>query len=303
MKQVITILAAVALFTGCYKSTLTNTTHPDEGKVVVEVVLPGADSESGESVDPNATLPKDYTVILNGEEVEMDNSGKVVLPENLKPGEYTLYIYSNNSELDMANNITSAGEGTIVSSTVVDAGVIPSLGGDLYFGTKTITVLADNVLTSKVELKQVTRTVKFNLHVVEGDPDRIKSVTATLSGMAQQWECVSDAPMGAEATIEPLFERSESITKAGESGDYLVCSVKVLGVNGVKQILTLDIEYSDGKTQTIVNDLSDQFAGSNDNKYKPLILSGDLNTPIAGSTEGATIDNWTQGVGGSETVN
>ncbi len=304
MKKIITTLALVTMLTGCYKSKLTNTTHPEEGKVEVEVTIPTLkpDPETGEEAYPDNTTPDSYTVILNGEEVEVGEDGSVELPADLEPGVYTVYVYSDTDEMEIENNITEAGEGTITSSKIVDAGVVESLTEDLYFGTQTITVLADEVIVSEVELKQVTRTVKFNLRITEGDPNRITGVTASLGGIAGQWECVEDKPLGDAVKINPTFTQGESLTKA-EDNEYLTSSIKVLGVQGEDQDLILKLTYSDGTTQEITSPLGEQFAGSNDTKPTPLILEGDLNTPVAGSSEGATIDNWRPGKGGSVTVN
>lgn len=287
MKRVFIILAAAALITGCYKSDLTNTTHPDEGKVVVDLILPTPDP-SAESED--ATLPEGYTIILNGKEITVGEDGSVVLPDNLEPGVYTIYVYSNNSEMIIENNITETGDGTITSSKIVDAGMVESLTEDLYFGMQTITVLADEVIASEITLWQVTRTIKFNLNLTEGDIEDIVAISASLGGVAGQWECVEDIPVGDVVTIAPAFVQGESLTKT-TANDYLTSSIKVLGVDGGEQILNLELTFSNGNTQSITSDVSDQLAGSNDTKSTPIILSGNLkvNTEV-GAT--GTITDW-----------
>ncbi len=276
--------------TGCYKSELTNTTHPDKGKVEVEVTIPTTNPDTGEQADPEATTPDSYTVILNGEEVEVGEDGSVELPENLEPGEYTIYVYSNTDDLEMENNITETGEGTIVSSSIVDAGMIISLTEDLYFGTQIVTVLADQVITSEVKLKQVTRTVKFNLKITEGDPNRITGITATLGGIAGQWECVEDIPIGDAVKINPAFTQGESISRVA-ANDYLTSSIKVLGTQGEEQDLTLTLTFSDGTTQEITSPLGEQFKGSNATKSTPLILSNEIETPTETNPTGS-IGDW-----------
>ncbi len=290
MKRIFIILAATALMTGCFKSELTNTTHPDEGKVEVEVTLPTPDPESGESTDPDATTPTSYTVVLNGVEVPVSEDGTVELPETLTPGTYTLYVYSNTDEMEVENNITESGEGTITSSKIVDAGIVESLTEDLYFGTQTITVLADEVVASEVVLNQVTRTIKFNLNLTEGNLDDIVAVTASMGGVAGQWECVEDIPVGDIVTIAPDFEQGESLTKAA-ANDYLTSSIKVLGINGDDQTLNLELTFTNGNTQTITSDVSDQLAGSNDTKSTPITLSGSLKVNTEFGATG-TITDW-----------
>lgn len=291
----------MALITSCYKSVLVDPVPLGNGAVEVTITLPTPEQSV---TAEDATTPESYTVIIDNEVVSVDKDSTAVF-EDLEPREYTIYVYSNTSEMSIENNIDESGEGSIISSKEVDAGGVQSLTEDLYFGMQTATVLADEVVTTQVMLWQVTRTIKFNLQITEGDPDRIASVEASLSGIVQQWECVADVPMGESVTINPIFTRGESLVGAedGSANDYLTSSIKVLGVQGEEQDLVLVITYTDGTTQRITSSLGEEFVGSNDTKSTPLILEGDLTTPIEGATEGATIDNWRPGSGGSQTVN
>lgn len=277
---------AAALITSCYKSELSNTTHPDEGKVEVEVTLPTPDP-SVDSAD--ATTPQSYTLILCGEEFEVGEDGTVELPDNLEPGEYTVYVYSNTTDIEIESNINEVGEGTIVSSTIVDVSMITSLTEDLYFGTQLITVLADQVISSDITLVQITRTIKFNLNLTEGDIDDIVAIKATLGGLAQQWECIENIPTGDAATISPAFTQGESLTKS-TANDYLTSSIKALGINGNEQLLNLELTFANGNTQSFISDVSDQLAGSNDTKSTPLTLSGTLKVNAEMGATGTIID-------------
>lgn len=290
MKRVIIILAACILMNGCYKSELTNATQPNNGKVEIEVTIPTTNPETGEPLGPNATTPKGYTMVFNGKEVEVGEDGSVELPDNLEPGEYTVYVYSNAQDVEVENNITQAGEGTIISSAIVTADAIESLTEDLYFGTQTITVLANEVITSEVKLKQVTRTIKFNLNMTEGDFDQIESVKAKLGGIAGQWECVKDIPMGNIVTINPTFKQGEPLTKAA-TNSYLTSFIKVLGTNGSYQNLYLELTFKNGNTQKITSDVSDQLEGSNSKKSTPITLTGDLKVNTTAGATG-TITDW-----------
>lgn len=287
------------MFSGCYKSYFTDITNLNEGKVIVEAVLPTADPDVDSQ---DATTPDSYTIILNGDKIEVDEDRTVDLSDRLEPDVYTIYLYSNTDEMNIENNINESGEGTITSSKIVDGNIVKSLNEDFYFGTQTITVLADEVTYSQVALWQVTRTIKFNLQITEGDPERIASVAASLGGIAGEWECVEDIPIGDAVTICPTFTKGESLSKATDN-NYLTSSIKVLGIKGDDQVLILTLTYTDGSTQEITSNVSDQLVGSNNTKSIPIILSGELYTPIAGSMEEATIDNWTQVNGGSETIN
>ncbi len=261
----------------------------NEGQAELDVVLPTIDPDS------DATTPTSYTLILDGEEVTVGDGGSVDTGY-LEAGEYTVYVYSNTDGIDMANNI--AADGTIVSSTHIDA-----LTEDLYFGTQTFTVLADEVISSDITLSQVTRTVQFNLTLTDVDPDGIKSVAATLSGIAQEWECVEDVPHGEPETIELGFVEVDVFTKTTD--DYFTsCTVRVLGVHEDEdQHLTLTITYTDDTTQTIIIDLDDDFEDSNDTKSVPLLIKSTITIPVEGTMGDAAVGGWRTGTSGSQTVN
>ncbi len=292
MKRVLIIIIASVIVASCYKSYLSNTTHPDMGLVVINKILPD-----------DATLPEEgFTIILNGEVYDA-NSTTTTIDTVFEPGVYTAYIYSNNTEMDIDHDIDGVGDETVISSKVVTNGIVESLTEDLYFGTETITIYADHIVYSDVILSQVTRDIIFNLHITEGDLDNIKSVTATLGGIAGQWECVGDVPLGDAVKISPTFTQGESLVKAEVVNDYLTSSIKVLGITGADQEFTLTITYDDDTFQTITSDLSDKLSDANSNKPTPIVLTGDVQTPVAGSIEDATIDNWETGDGGTQTVN
>ncbi|MFI3267176.1 MAG: hypothetical protein R3Y51_00525, partial [Rikenellaceae bacterium] len=80
MKRVSAIIITVIMLASCYKSDLTNTTHPEEGKVTVDITIPTL------SDDENAS--GGYTIIVAGEEVDADDEETTVLPTQLEPGEY-----------------------------------------------------------------------------------------------------------------------------------------------------------------------------------------------------------------------
>lgn len=276
-------MASVALLlSSCYKSILCDPTPPDMGWVEVNVVLPT------DNTDPYTHTG--YILIMDGQEYEIGEDGTYVFDEGHAPGEYTVYIYSEVFELVMQNNIDENSTGTIIASASYDAGVVNTFAEDLYFGSQTITVLADQIIYSDVHLTQETRTIKFDLHVSDGDPELIASCEASLSGVAHQWECVADIPSGDAASIKPAFTQGESLTKADETNDYLTSSIKILGINGDEQILTIELTYSNGSSYTFTSDLSEELAGSNDTKPTPIILSGYLEAPTESNPSGTILD-------------
>ncbi len=286
----------VALFaTYCYKSELSFTTHPDKGMVVINKILPDG-----------ATLPAEgFTILFNGKSY-ISTSTTTTIDDVVEPGVYTAYIYSNTTEMSIAHDIDTWGEGTIISSKVVDSGnSVESLTQDLYFGTETITVLADQVIYSDVELWQVTRDIYFNFEITEGNASDIVVKDATLIGIAGQWECVADEPIGNAVNICPTLSLTESLTPTKSTevvANHLTGSIKVLGIKGDSQVLTINLTLMDGSMQTEMIDVSEKLSGSNDTKSTPITLSDDIDTPIESTVDGE-IGGWGEGTGGEETVN
>ncbi len=289
MKRVFLTIIVAVFMTSCYKSELTNTTHPEMGKVTVDIELP-IDFAPGTD---------GYTIIFNGMTTStMDDS--VALDATVEPGEYYIYVYNNVASVSIEDK--SATDGIIIATSELDGADTKSLADHICFGMQRVVVNADAVVISSVSMFQISRDINFNLQITDGDPNRIISITASLSGITTQWECVGDTPWGTPANIVPTLTQGASIVKSTIDNDYISGSIRVFGVNGTQQILTIELGYDDGKTQKIVSDISDQLTNANINKTTAITLSGDINTPVEAGQEG-TITNWEQINGGSQTVN
>ncbi len=289
MKRVLLIIIAAMIVVSCYKSELSNTTHPDKGMVTVNINLP----------TDAATPTSGYTIIFNNETTTTTDRS-ITLEAIVEPGDYYVYVYSNNAAISFEDN--TATDGTIIATAESDDTNVKSLGDHAYFGMQKVVVSADAVITSDVSMAQISRDINFNLQITEGDPDRITSVVSSLSGITYQWECVSDIVWGATTSIDPSLTQGASIVRSTVDNDYITGSIKVLGINGTEQILTIELTYSDGKSQKIVSDISDQLTDANSDKSIAITLSGDINTPVETEQEG-TITNWDQINGGNETIN
>ncbi len=289
MRRVFLTIIGALLITSCYKSDLTDTTHPESGEVVVDIELPT------DVVDPDGG----YTIIFNGETITTSD-GSTSVGADIEPGEYYIYVYNNTSGISVEDNTST--DGTILANAESEGDSVKSLTDHIYFGMQRVVVTADAVVTSDISMEQISRDINFNLQITEGDPDRIESITSSLSGIASQWECVADIPYGAGASIVPLLIQGESMVRSTIDNDYITGSIRVLGIMGSEQILTLELTYSDGISQKIVSDISDLLSNANSDKSTPITLSGDIYTPIEAGQEG-TITNWDQINGGSQTVN
>ncbi len=152
-------------------------------------------------------------------------------------------------------------------------------------------------LNDLIEQMKADSTLKIHI-IGYGD-----TVISSLSGNTYQWECVRDMLWGTTTSITPSLTQGVSIVRSTADNDYITGPIKVLGINGTEQILTIELTHSDGNSQKIVSDISTQLADANSDKSIAITLSGDINTTIKGSIENATIDNWTQEYCNPQTVN
>lgn len=103
-----------------------------------------------------------------------------------------------------------------------------------------------------------------------------------LTGIANSLDFKTNSHNGTNLTVNPVFIRK---------GNKLTAIVRLLGTTSESQKLTLNIAFTDGRTQQIESDVSRQLVNFNLNKHVPLTISGSLNTPVE-TGFAATIAGW-----------
>lgn len=279
MKKILLILFVATTMTSCYESVLNYTNHPTEGKVVLVLDEP--------TYQEDVEAPDSYTATLFGQEITLTD-GVLEFPETIEPGEYTIYVYNQPYGVEVADNSLEATASVIASVDVTD-GVMLELPDYFYFGYQDIVVTKDAVITSTVEINQISRDLHFSLTLTGSAIQRIVGISATLSGVAQQWSCIDDVPYGTPYTIEPTLTQ---ITTGDVS--ILSGSLRLLGIHPTEtQQLEITLTYEDNNptTHVVVSDISSLLSTFNDDKSTPLTLIGDVETPSATVQDG-TITNW-----------
>lgn len=265
----ISSMAALSLLSSCVKDELYDTPHPDRGAVTVTVNL------------PQGSVPDDYTVVIGGQELE-NRDGSFVTPEPLEPGEYTVLAYNTPEGFDVEEGIARV---RVVNDTRALSTLIDPLPGYLYSGKERITVMADDTLRIDLGVVQRVRDLDIRLDVTEGDYSRIVSVEGILAGIAGAYDMLNETLYGEPVSTSPDFVREE---------DRITASLRLLGILGDVQTLTLRIVFSDGQEQEVVSDLTALLAGFNSGDMgQPLRVTGNLSVP-AGADFSATIDGWQQ---------
>ena len=265
----ILVLSAL-LLTSCIKDELHNTPHPDRGVV-------------GMSVDfPQGTEEEDYTVEVDG--IPLDAGAVASTP--LTPGEHTVLVHNTPAGFTVTDGIAYVER---MDATRAQTDLIDPLPEPLYSGRQTVNVQADDTLHVEVDVLPRTRDLLLDLTVIEGDPDRIATVTGTFSGMAGAYDLRNETLYGEAADTRTAFTRN---------GNKLTAALRILGTRGEAQVLTLVLTFTDGQTQTVTSYLTEALARFGEDMTRPYTLTGGLRTPIEAGLS-ATITDWDVVDGGS----
>ena len=260
--------AFIFLLSSCSKDEY-NTPHPDKGVIAVNINHPQGAEED------------DYTVEVDGKPLdEGDNASNP-----LTPGEHTVLVYNTPEGFTVTDGIAYVER---VDGTRALTDLIDPLPETLYSGTKTVTVVADDTLHLDLSVAQRTRDLRLELTVTEGDPERITAITGTLSGVAGAYDLRNETLYGEAVSTRPTFTRS---------GDKVSADLRLLGIMGDAQTLSILLTFSNGDTQSIESDLTEVLAGFN-GSTEPFALTGNLRTPVEGGFADS-IDGWQQADGGN----
>lgn len=270
-KYTTTILATALLFSlgGCVKDELHDTPHPDKGIVAVAIDVPQGDEEEEGA----------YTVEIDGTTAD-GKEGHYTVSDPLPPGEYTVLAHNTPQGFTVTDGIARVErtDGTVRALT----DFINPLPDYLYSGTERITVVADDTLRMNLDVVQRVCDLHIELTVTEGDPERIAAIAGTLSGVAEAYDLRNETLYGEAVSTRPTFTRS---------GDKVSADLRLLGVLGDVQTLTLVLTFTDGQTQTVESDLTEILADFNGDMEEALGIEGELHTPVRAGME-ATIKDW-----------
>lgn len=268
-KNYIIICSAISLllFASCVKDDLYNTPHPDQGAVVL--------TTGWENTEEGIARPEGLTLQLTGVSTQtLPLTGTAATLPLLAPGAYSALLYNTPQGITIS--------GTSASMEKAQDGSILPASGYLFTGKSEFTVVADDTVRITVHMQQLVRRMELKLTVTEGDPTRIATVSGTLSGVAGSID-LATAALSGESFTTPDFVRNEAVITA---------TLHLFGIIGTQQNLTLTLTFSDGITQIITSDLTQQLAGFNDNRQTAVEVSGSLHTPVASEPGTATITDW-----------
>lgn len=271
--------AAAALLTAsCVKDTLYNTPHPNHGKITVTADW----SARGEGIDIPATWNLsmgDYT----GTETTATHA-----PDHLfAPGSYNLVAWNP------AEGITVSGATATVapaSGSQTTGSFIDNAPGWFFTHTEQVSIEKDTDYSFTAAMQQRVRELQLELEVTQGRPELIRSVTATLSGIAGAFDMEQGQTTGEPTSTRFSFTRD---------GSHLTADAHLLGTMGAVQTLVLDIVFVDGgRTQHTEVDLTEAMKDFNGDMTTAYRVTGTLETPVGMEECNAEITGWESVEGG-----
>lgn len=112
--------------------------------------------------------------------------------------------------------------------------------------------MADDTLCMNLDVAQRVRDLYIEQTVTGSDPERIAAITGTLSRVAEAYDLWRETPYGEAASTRPAFTRD---------GDKVPTDLRLPGVLGDAQTLSILLTSSNGDTQSIESGLAEVLAG------------------------------------------
>ncbi|MCD7899845.1 MAG: FimB/Mfa2 family fimbrial subunit [Bacteroides sp.] len=270
IKSIFLVICLITALSGCdVKDPIYNTDHPGKGKVTLTTDW----SNRSEGID----IPSSYKVVINNQNLTF-NQATQILPE-LEAGTYQTLIYNTPDKITINGTIATVN----TENSIID--VSP---GWLFSSLLDIKFVADTDGAITALMKQQVRQLTFELSVKDGNPSQIISTIASLSGIANTLNISTGEISGNNLSVKPVFILN---------GDKLTANMRLIGVTGTQEF-NFTVTFSDGNTQIIETNLTEELAGFNTGKDKTFTLTGDLNIPVEAGF-GATITGWKVQTGSS----
>ncbi len=265
----ILLVAAIAASASvsCVKDNLFHTPHPGTGAVVFTADFSGRSA--------SCPVPSEYRISVGGEERSAPSGEAYCHPVLFDPGTYPLTAWAGCAGVTVS--------GGVARIDAVADGEIDPLPGYLFTARGDVAVMKDDTVMVALPMAQRTRDAHFEFALTEGDPELVAGVTGRLDGVAGAFDIASQSITGEAASIRVAFVRS---------GGRLAADVRLLGMVGGEQTLTLEVSFTDRThPKTAVVDLSEALASFSSDMHTGLEINGDLATPVEAEAT-ATITGW-----------
>ena len=258
----------------CVKVKLYDTDHPEHGKIT----LLNLDwSNRGEGIEvpdeytfssAHATTDHGYTATMAIEESAVDHY--------FPAGQHRITVLNaaENIAVDLQQNSATAN---------YQAGEL----GWFFSGSATANIVKAKEHVLNVSMQQRVRELRLELKIEGRARSSITAIEANLSGIAQTISLTTGLPVGGAVSVTPVFSTPDCSYPT-----YCIstASLRLLGVTGSVQTLSLMLHFDDGTVMALNSNLSEPLKTFNDDRSSPLVLYNSLTVDSPRFT--ATINQW-----------
>ena len=270
------IILSVLLLSACVRVDVFDTDHPEHGTITL--------TTDWSQIGQNITIPQTYIAQIGDYSASLTGTTNAI--DNLfLPGTYNAHIYNVADKITVSETTAAV----TVSNNIADP--MP----DWFFTSiLNLTIEQDKDHHFTAVMQQQVRELNFVIEIIGGAPDRIESITATLSGVASSLDFANDT-YSAAVSVAPVFTKQTD-------GRWLA-AVRLLGIVGNEQQLSVSLTFADNSpaplTKTI--DIHTELSNFNANKISPLTLGAQIIETPNGIALTASIAGWLPGNGSGET--
>jgi hypothetical protein len=273
-KEQFVSVVLILLLSACNKEDVNNPDYPEHPDPEHGTITLTTDwSEIGQGI----TAPQNYVVQVGDYSTTV--SGHTNTIENVfQSNVYDTYIYNVVDKITVSETTATVA----VSNNIAD-----QLPEWFFSSALSLTIEQDKDHHFTAVMQQQVRELSFAIEAVGASPDKIESITATLSGVASSLDFVSNTH-GNSVNIFPTFEQQAD-------GKWLA-TVRLLGIVGDEQKLSTTITFADNSPAPITEEVNihTRLGDFNADKRTPLTLGAQIieTSTAAGFT--ATITDWSE---------
>lgn len=259
------VFTIISAFSGCNDDDH-NTSHPDEGGVILTINWPGAGSDIPATYHANV-------ISASGISNYFENLSGTTNNLVVEPGKAIIYVYNEAEHISVSENkanISNTGTGI-----AYDPGWFYSYAGEIHT-ERDLDMEKTAVMNCQTGELKLAIAIKPAAMI-----DRVKTVKAVLEGVASELDMQTNG-LSAPATTSFNFAKNSY---------YATATIRTWGfVPSTKQNLKLEVEFENGKTANVTNDLTSLLEGFHTSKNTLFSLNTSM---IADENSGsATLGNW-----------
>lgn len=279
-KTVYGIMGATLLaltLTGCVKDDLFDSPLCAKSALIVKAQI----QEEAKDVE----TPMNYNLAIEGETYVAKIGKEYLVPVNYEPGNYKFMAYNTSEGLEL--------DGTKMSvETLADGSMFPQ-PQCLFSSRKEVSLVKDDTTRVDITLMQRMQPLELYFRVMQGNPDKIASLTATLTNFAKSYDIDREARTGETGSYNLNFERC-----IVDGRLMFYAGVMSFGVVGDSQMLKLTINYTNGEVDVLEYDIAEMLKdyGTDENMCHVFMLRGGIRSQVEASM-GAEIVDWEVQIG------